>query len=121
MITVDNGRQGHYGIFAVVDDWVEWLVPNDVQVASKVLVFLVESHELSGIHLFGLIERGEFDLFWNQSFVVERSLNGLQIVSADRYKSSLTCKVGMKFILQSYERLVSCFGELDISQNGARY
>ena len=64
VVAVDDRRHRADNPLRVVDDWVYWLIPNDVKVLPEMLVILVELHHLLGIHLLGLVQRLEFDVLW---------------------------------------------------------
>lgn len=55
--------------------------------------YLVELHHLLGVHLLALVERGELDLLWRQSFICERPLDCVEIMGANRDETTLPCKI----------------------------
>jgi len=61
-----------------------------------------------------LVQWNELDLFWRKSFIRERSFDRVKIVRSYRDKRPLPGQILMQFVLQSNERLVSGFGELDV-------
>ena len=78
---------------------------------------LVESHQLLTVHLLGLVQGSELDILGRTSLIGEGPLNGIQIVSTDGDKGSLTGQVLVKLILKGDEGLVASRGELDIAEN----
>lgn len=65
-----------------------------------------------------MVQGHKFDVFRWQSLVSERALDSIQIMSTDRHERSLPGEVLVEFVLQSNERFIASFVELDIAQDG---
>lgn len=99
VVTVDDGRKREDGSAGVVDDWIYGRIANNVKIATKVLVLVVELHQLPSVHLLSLIKGHEVDLLRREGLVGEGTLYGVEIVGTDRYQSPLPRQVLVKFIL----------------------
>lgn len=101
--------------------------------------YLVEFHQAVTIHFLGLIERNELDVLGSQSFVRERTFNGIQIMSTHGgqcslskchmtipvnplylplYKHTVPANVVVKFILKIDEAGVVGWCESDVTKDG---
>lgn len=86
VIAVDNGRKRADDLVGIEDDGIDRLVPDDVEVATKVLIRFVERHQLFPIHLLGLVEWDEVDIFGRKCLIREGPLDRVEIVGADPSK-----------------------------------
>jgi hypothetical protein len=69
------------------------------------------------ISLFSLVKSNELDFFRLQSFVGQRALDSIEIVSTERHQSPFSSKIVMEFVLQVNEAVVTFLGEGNVSQD----
>lgn len=69
------------------------------------------------ISLLSLVQGDELDLFWLKSFISERTLDCVQIVSSERNEGSSSSKIVMKLVLEVDEAVISILSKGDISEN----
>ena len=101
VVSVDDRRQRQNGAVCVVNDGVDGRIPDDVQVAAKVLVLLlwgqlhgssgafvstnlVKLHKLLRVHLLCLVERDELNLLRLESLVCEGALDRCHLLVVAR-------------------------------------
>jgi hypothetical protein len=81
------------------------------------LSYIVEIHQFFSIQFACLIQWYEADVLWWKRFVRERSLNRVEVMGTNGYKSPLAGEILVKLILQGDERFIASLVESDISQN----
>jgi len=137
VVAVDDRGERADDLVGIKNDGVDRLVPNDAEETTKMLVRLVEGHQLLSVHLLGLVQGDEADVLRRQSLVCERALDGVEVVCTNalchvlvnespavrldnsRYEGTLPRQILVKLVLQANEGLVRGLGKLEVPKDRA--
>lgn len=82
MVRVDDGRNGEHSILVVQHQGINWAVSNQRQVLFKFMI-LERFHHSKSVNFLVLIQGDEFESSGVFGYILERPLNGVQIMGAN--------------------------------------
>lgn len=118
-VRVDERRERKY-LSVCIEEYGEFIVTiEDREELLHYVISLVELTKLFSGHAFSLLECLEFNFSRRESFVGDRSLNFIQIVSSHGSKLASSADILMKLVLEINERVVRSKSEVDVTEDAS--
>eukprot|EP00162_Nutomonas_longa_P013506 comp21596_c0_seq1/m.47541 comp21596_c0_seq1/g.47541 ORF comp21596_c0_seq1/g.47541 comp21596_c0_seq1/m.47541 type:complete len:691 (+) comp21596_c0_seq1:130-2202(+) len=117
VLAVDHGRHRQNDAIRIAHNREHGRARNNVHVVRESRVLLVQRNQLVSRVLLGLEQRHELDILLGHAVVLERALDAVEVMCANRNQSAASAQRKVQLLLELKERVVAVRVKRDAAQH----